>query len=256
MKLSYGELGIDDRHDSDDGAGRYHRQELITWWDQARVRSARVLVIGAGALGNEILKILSLTGVGEVLVYDMDIIEQSNLSRGSLPRLWIDQLQGMCSGRTRGYGAESAGARQPHSANRAHRGHRRHRDSDLDRDLCLCCSRKSRARGCGDAASRLGLQQLWHARYQGRAVSPKTHPMPELHDSLSDLRARVVHDVRPVPLPGVRLNCRNSRHHCVFPKSRCSQELTLSSWGRVSARMTTGASEQTTQRANVLVSRC
>ena len=143
---------------------------------------------------------------------------------GSLPRLWIDQLQGMCSGRTRGYGAdggESAGARQPHSANRAHRagrGHRRHRDRDFDRDVCLCCSRKSRARGRRGAASRLGLQQLWHARYQGRAVSPKTHPVLELHDSLSDLWARVVHDVRPVPLPGVRLNCRNSRHRLRFPQ--------------------------------------
>ena len=83
MKLSHGELAGDDSAAS---AGRYHRQELITWWDQDRVRSARVLVIGAGALGNEILKILSLTGVGEVLVYDMDIIEQSNLSRGVLFR--------------------------------------------------------------------------------------------------------------------------------------------------------------------------
>ena len=83
MKLSHGELAS---LGGDDAAGRYHRQELITWWDQGRVRSARVLVIGAGALGNEILKILALTGIGEVLVYDMDIIEQSNLSRGVLFR--------------------------------------------------------------------------------------------------------------------------------------------------------------------------
>jgi adenylyltransferase/sulfurtransferase len=60
---------------------RYHRQSLITWWDQARVRSARVLVIGAGALGNEILKLLGLIGVGQILVYDPDRIELSNLSR-------------------------------------------------------------------------------------------------------------------------------------------------------------------------------
>ncbi len=49
-------------------------------------------------------------------------------------------------------------------------------------------------------------------------MSPKTHPVLELHDSLSDLRARVVHDVRPVPLPGVRLNCRNPRQRLRFPQ--------------------------------------
>jgi molybdopterin/thiamine biosynthesis adenylyltransferase len=65
---------------------RYHRQELIEWWDQKRVAQARVLVIGAGALGNEVLKLLALTGVGHTLVYDPDIIEKSNLSRTVLFR--------------------------------------------------------------------------------------------------------------------------------------------------------------------------
>lgn len=65
---------------------RYHRQRLISWWDQKRVQGAKVLVIGAGALGNEILKTLALIGVGRVLIYDMDVIEESNLSRGVLFR--------------------------------------------------------------------------------------------------------------------------------------------------------------------------
>jgi adenylyltransferase/sulfurtransferase len=65
---------------------RYHRQSLITWWDQARVARSRILVIGAGALGNEILKLLSLIGVGATLVYDPDRIERSNLSRSVLFR--------------------------------------------------------------------------------------------------------------------------------------------------------------------------
>ncbi|MHC4973845.1 MAG: HesA/MoeB/ThiF family protein [Planctomycetota bacterium] len=66
--------------------GRYHRQSLVRWWDQERVNQARLLVVGAGALGNEILKNLALMGAGHVLVYDMDEIEASNLSRGVLFR--------------------------------------------------------------------------------------------------------------------------------------------------------------------------
>jgi adenylyltransferase/sulfurtransferase len=47
---------------------------------------AWVRVVGAGALGNELLKNLSLLGVGNVLVADMDRIENSNLSRSVLYR--------------------------------------------------------------------------------------------------------------------------------------------------------------------------
>ncbi|HEX8456643.1 MAG TPA: ThiF family adenylyltransferase [Pyrinomonadaceae bacterium] len=65
---------------------RYDRQRLIPWWDQERLARARVLVVGAGALGNEILKLLSLTGVGHIMIYDMDRIELSNLSRTVLFR--------------------------------------------------------------------------------------------------------------------------------------------------------------------------
>src|SRR5262249_12104288 len=64
--------------------GRYHRQTLIEWWDQARVAAAKVLVVGAGALGGEILKLLALVGVGRTLLWDFDRVETSNLSRGVL----------------------------------------------------------------------------------------------------------------------------------------------------------------------------
>jgi molybdopterin/thiamine biosynthesis adenylyltransferase len=66
--------------------GRFTRFERIEWWDQARVQNARVLVVGAGALGNELIKNLALLGLGHLLVIDMDVIEISNLTRSVLFR--------------------------------------------------------------------------------------------------------------------------------------------------------------------------
>lgn len=60
---------------------RYARQRLIDWWDQPRLQAATVLVAGAGALGNELLKNLALIGVGRLIIVDFDHIERSNLSR-------------------------------------------------------------------------------------------------------------------------------------------------------------------------------
>ncbi len=65
----------------DDPDDRYHRQSLISWWDQERLRAARVLVAGAGALGNELVKNLVLLGVGTIVLADLDQVEGSNLSR-------------------------------------------------------------------------------------------------------------------------------------------------------------------------------
>src|SRR5438876_7911246 len=67
-------------------ADRFDRFKLIGRWDQNRLANARVLVIGAGAMGNEIIKNLALLGVGHLLVADMDRVENSNLSRSVLYR--------------------------------------------------------------------------------------------------------------------------------------------------------------------------
>ena len=65
---------------------RYSRFRMIPWWDQKKIQSARVLVIGAGALGNEILQNLVLLGFERIVIVDLDKIEESNLSRSILYR--------------------------------------------------------------------------------------------------------------------------------------------------------------------------
>jgi molybdopterin/thiamine biosynthesis adenylyltransferase len=65
---------------------RFSRLRLIPWWDQSKIANCRLLVVGAGALGNEILKNAALLGFSKVVVVDLDRIEESNLSRTVLYR--------------------------------------------------------------------------------------------------------------------------------------------------------------------------
>jgi molybdopterin-synthase adenylyltransferase len=69
-----------------DDADRYSRLRLIPWWRQELLARARVLVVGAGALGNEVLKNLALLGLGTIHVIDKDDVDVSNLSRSVLFR--------------------------------------------------------------------------------------------------------------------------------------------------------------------------
>jgi adenylyltransferase/sulfurtransferase len=71
---------------TDPDADRYHTFGYISWWQQETVRNATVLVVGAGALGNEVLKNMALMGIGNILIADFDTIEDSNLSRSVLFR--------------------------------------------------------------------------------------------------------------------------------------------------------------------------
>ena len=65
---------------------RYSRLRLIPWWDQDRLKNATIMVVGAGAIGNELIKDLTLLGIGRILIYDMDSIEHTNLTRSVLYR--------------------------------------------------------------------------------------------------------------------------------------------------------------------------
>ena len=60
---------------------RYQRHSLIDWFDQSRLKEAKIIVVGAGAVGNEVLKNLTLLGVGNISIFDFDKIEEHNLTR-------------------------------------------------------------------------------------------------------------------------------------------------------------------------------
>src|SRR3990172_9065271 len=60
--------------------------DFISWWEREKVRDSRVMVVGAGALGNEVVKNLALMGIGSMYIVDFDKIEAANLSRSILFR--------------------------------------------------------------------------------------------------------------------------------------------------------------------------
>ena len=67
-------------------ANRYQRHTLIDWFSQDDIRSKAICVVGAGAVGNEVIKNLTLLGVGTIHIFDFDKIESHNLARSVLFR--------------------------------------------------------------------------------------------------------------------------------------------------------------------------
>lgn len=66
----------------DDGLARFARQVLaLGRQGQAAVRALRVGIVGAGGLGSHVAQQLAHLGVGELLVVDPDLVDETNLSR-------------------------------------------------------------------------------------------------------------------------------------------------------------------------------
>lgn len=65
---------------------RYDRHQLIEWWDQTKLKKAKILIAGVGALGNEVLKNLALLGVENLTIIDFDTVSITNLTRSVLFR--------------------------------------------------------------------------------------------------------------------------------------------------------------------------
>src|SRR5580704_17798664 len=106
--------------DSEVSEDRFSRLRLISWWDQEKIAKCRLLVVGAGALGNEILKNAALLGFTQVVVVDIDRIEESNLSRAVLYRSG-DVGKFKAEAAARAYGSLAPDARvQPVVANVVH----------------------------------------------------------------------------------------------------------------------------------------
>jgi len=60
---------------------RLDRARRVEWLDVDRLSASSALILGAGALGNEVAKNLALSGISEMTIVDFDVVERSNLAR-------------------------------------------------------------------------------------------------------------------------------------------------------------------------------
>lgn len=82
---------------------RYQRQQRLPEIGEAgqqRLGAARVLVVGAGGLGSTLLPLLAGAGVGQLRIWDHDVVALHNLHRQTLFTMAdIDQPKALCAAR-------------------------------------------------------------------------------------------------------------------------------------------------------------
>jgi molybdopterin/thiamine biosynthesis adenylyltransferase/rhodanese-related sulfurtransferase len=67
--------------------GRYARQVILPGFGteaQRRLANARVLVVGAGGIGSNVIPSIAAAGVGTIGIIDADVVEPSNLARQTI----------------------------------------------------------------------------------------------------------------------------------------------------------------------------
>ncbi|MCU1580926.1 MAG: sulfur-carrier protein adenylyltransferase/sulfurtransferase [Microbacteriaceae bacterium] len=68
-------------------AARYARQVILPGFgteSQRRLANARVLVVGAGGIGSNVIPSIAAAGVGTIGIIDADVVEPSNLARQTI----------------------------------------------------------------------------------------------------------------------------------------------------------------------------
>jgi len=78
---------------------RYFRQLSVQGWDQEKLKSAKVLIVGLGGLGSASAVYLTIAGVGRLRLCDRDRVRRSDLNRqilyseGSVGKLKIEEAK-------------------------------------------------------------------------------------------------------------------------------------------------------------------
>ena len=81
-----------------DAGARLHSRSIRAGYDPGRLHAARVLVVGLGALGQNVLQNLTLSGVGNLLLIDFDEFEDHNATRSPFYPTAADRAAGPGAG--------------------------------------------------------------------------------------------------------------------------------------------------------------